>query len=67
MITITIIIFIVYLIGVAVSTILDAKLTKSTPPDRGPYDQYFSLLSWIAVLICFLLYFIDYIYNKFHK
>lgn len=62
-----IIVFVGYLAGVAVSTILDAKLTKGTPPDRGPSDQYFSLLSWIAVLICFLLYFVDYIYNKFHK
>ena len=67
MIVTVIIIFVSYLAGVTVSTILDAKLTKSTPYDRGPSDQYFSLLSWIAVLILFLLYFIDYIYNKFHK
>lgn len=61
-----IIVFVIYLAGVAVSTILDAKLTKDTP-NRRPGDQYFSLLSWLAVLMCFLLYFIDYIYNKFHK
>lgn len=67
MIVTIIIAFVCYLVGVAVSTILDAKLTKGTPPDRGPSDQYFSLLSWIAVLMCFLLYFVDYIYNKFHK
>ena len=67
MIVTVIIIFVSYLAGVIVSTILDAKLTKGTPYDRGPSDQYFSLLSWIAVLILFLLYFIDYIYNKFHK
>lgn len=67
MIITAIIVFICYLAGVAVSTILDAKLTKGTPPDRGPSDQYFSLLSWVAVLICFLLRFVNYIYNKFHK
>ena len=67
MIITAIIVFVCYLAGVAVSTILDAKLTKGTPSDRGPSDQYFSILSWIAVLICFLLYFIDYIYNKFNK
>lgn len=67
MIVSVIIVFVSYLVGVAVSAILDAKLTKGTPPDRGPNDQYFALLSWIAVLICSLLYFVDYIYNKFHK
>ena len=67
MLTKIIIIIFIYLCGVTVSTILDAKLTKGTPSDRGPGDQYFSILSWIAVFICFLLYFIDYIYNKFHK
>ena len=66
MIITAIIVFVGYLAGVAISTILDAKLTKDTP-DRGPNDQYFSLLSWIAILMCLLLYFIDYIYNKFHK
>lgn len=67
MIITAIMMFVGYLAGVAVCTILDAKLTKGTPSDRGPYDQYFSILSWIGVLIGFLLYFIDYIYNKFHK
>ena len=67
MILTAVIVFVGYLAGVAVSTILDAKLTKGTPLDRRQGDQYFSLLSWIAVFICFLLYFVDYIYNKFHK
>ncbi len=61
-----IIVFIIYIVGVIVSTILDAKLSKNYN-NINDGDKYISLLSWVSVFICGLLCMIDYIYNKFNK